>query len=184
MPVAKLQRGFARLDALEGRLCVPVNLIARNDFVRSYFTAVSRLGDGIAWYAMLAVLPIAFGDAAWRPTLVMTLTALIGVLIYKLLKDNLVRERPFASHLDVNPVTKPLDQYSFPSGHTMHATAFIVQLSTYYPDVMWLMLPFAVSVALSRVVLGLHYPSDVLAGVLIGWALARTSLLLAAGLPV
>lgn len=183
MPVVKLQRGFARLDALEGRLCVPVNLIARNEFVRSYFTAVSRLGDGIAWYAMLVVLPVAFGESAWRPTLIMTVTALIGVLLYKLLKESLVRERPFASHLDVNPVTQPLDQYSFPSGHTMHATAFIVQLAVYYPDVMWLMLPFAVSVAVSRVILGLHYPSDVLAGVLIGWALARTSLLLAAGLP-
>lgn len=184
MPVARLQRGFARLDALEGRLCVPVNLIARNEFVRGYFTAISRLGDGVAWYAMLAVLPLVFGPPAWGPTAAMALTALVGVALYKALKTTLVRERPFASHLNVEPITKPLDQNSFPSGHTMHATAFIVQLAWYFPDVMWLMLPFAISVAASRVVLGLHYPSDVLAGVVIGWALARLSLVLAAGLGV
>lgn len=181
MPVMRLQRGFARLDALEGRLCVPVNLIARNEFVRSYFTAVSSLGDGIAWCAMLAVLPMAFGAAAWEPTLAMGVTALVGVLIYKLLKSTLVRERPFASHLDVEPVTTPLDRHSFPSGHTMHATAFIVQLAHYFPEVMWLMLPFAVSVAASRVVLGLHYPTDVAAGALVGWALARISLFVVGG---
>jgi undecaprenyl-diphosphatase len=182
MPVSRLQSGFARLDALEGRLCAPVNLIGRNEFVRSYFTAVSRLGDGVAWYAMLVVLPIAFGASAWGPTLAMTITALIGVLIYKRLKSTLVRERPFASHLDVEPVTAPLDTYSFPSGHTMHATAFIVQLGHYYPDVMWLMLPFAVSVAASRVALGLHYPTDVFAGMLIGWAMAKISLTIVLGI--
>ena len=176
MWVARLQRGLARLDALEGRLCIPVNLTARNEFVRSYFTAVSQFGDGIAWYAMLLVLPLVYGPAASGPSLAMAATALVGVAFYKLLKSTLVRERPFAVHLDVQPVTDPLDQYSFPSGHTMHATAFIVQLGHYFPAVMWLLVPFAVSVAASRVVLGLHYPTDVVAGAAVGWALAQVSL--------
>lgn len=176
MPAIRLVRGFARLDALEGRFCVPCNEIARIPLVRHYFTLVSRLGDGIAWYAMLGVLPLVYGRPALTPALAMGLTALIGVGLYKVLKSSLVRERPFASHLGVQPLTAPLDRYSFPSGHTMHAVAFIVQLAAYFPEVMWLMLPFAVSVAASRVVLGLHYPSDVLAGAVVGWALGRGSL--------
>ncbi len=60
----------------------------------------------------------------------------------------------------------------------MHAMAFMVMLLHYYPAVMLIMLPFAVSVAISRVALGLHYPSDVAAGALIGWVLARLSLLI------
>ena len=47
--------GFQRLDALELKLCLPFNGIARRPLVRAYFAAVSRLGDGVAWYAMLAV---------------------------------------------------------------------------------------------------------------------------------
>ncbi len=182
VPAGRLESGFSRLDAFEGRLCIPCNEFARIRPVGLYFTAVSRLGDGIAWYAMLAVLPLVYGFSAVLPTLAMGLTALVGVLLYKVLKATLVRERPFASHMGVEPVTPPLDRHSFPSGHTMHAVAFTVQLAVYFPQVAWIMLPFAVSVALSRVILGLHYPTDVMAGAAVGWGLAQTSLLLAAAL--
>ena len=175
-----LAGSFQRLDELEGKLCVPCNDMARIPVVRYYFAAVSRLGNGIAWYAMLAVLPLVFGLSAVVPTLHMGLTSLVVVALHRLLKQKLVRERPYSSHAGVRPVTTPLDRYSFPSGHTMHACAFIVMLGHYFPAVMWIMLPFAVSVALSRVILGLHYPSDVLAGAVVGWVLARSSLALLA----
>ena len=125
---------------------------------------------------MLVVLPLAFGSQAIVASVHMGLTALAGVAVYKLLKNTLVRERPFASHSGVEPVARPLDRYSFPSGHTMHAASFLAMLGHYHPDIMWIMLPFGISVAASRVILGLHYPSDVLVGALIGWSLARASI--------
>lgn len=177
--------GFARLDAFEGRFCIPCNDFARLPGVGTYFRVVSRLGDGMGWYTTLATLPVVFGLSAIRPVAHMGVTALVGVALYKLLKTALVRERPFASHAGVQPVTAPLDRYSFPSGHTMHAACFLTLLGVYFPPVMWLLLPFGVSVAASRVVLGLHYPSDVAAGALIGWLLARISLVLVPpGIPV
>lgn len=173
-----LPAAFARLDSLEVRLCLPVNSAARFPLVRNYFAAVSRLGDGVAWYTLLAVLPLVTGGSAIVPCLHMALTGLAGVGIYKFLKQRLLRERPFHSHRGVRALVNPLDRYSFPSGHTLHAVSFTVMLANYYPQLMWAVAPFAASVALSRVVLGLHYPTDVLAGGLLGWLLAASSLAL------
>ncbi|WP_155518951.1 phosphatase PAP2 family protein, partial [Xanthomonas euvesicatoria] len=75
----------------------------------------------------------------------------------------------------------PLDEFSFPSGHTLHAVSFSIVALAYYPWLAPLLVPFSAGVALSRVVLGLHYPSDVLAATLIGVLLASLSLW---GLPV
>ena len=57
---------------------------------------------------------------------------------------------------------------AFPSGHTLHAVAFTLVALAHYPVLAWLLMPFTASVAVSRVVLGLHYPSDVLAATAIG----------------
>ena len=72
--------------------------------------------------------------------------------------------------------TAPLDKYSFPSGHTLHATAFSIVVLYYMPELGWLVIPFALLVAMSRIILGLHYPTDVLAGALIGALLSTVAL--------
>jgi undecaprenyl-diphosphatase len=72
----------------------------------------------------------------------------------------------------------PLDKFSFPSGHTLHAVLFSVVALNYYPQLSVILLPFTLMIALSRVVLGLHYPSDVIAGALIGALIAGISFLL------
>jgi undecaprenyl-diphosphatase len=60
----------------------------------------------------------------------------------------------------------------------MHAVSFAILFTAHVPVMIWLMAPFAALVALSRVVLGLHYPSDVLVGAVLGAALACSSLAL------
>lgn len=170
---------FSRLDAWETGFCQRCNRIGTVPLVRRYFSLMSRLGDGIAWYTMLLLLPIWAGTPAIGPALHMGATALAGVLIYKFIKAMLNRERPFASNGAVQALLPPLDRYSFPSGHTLHAVAFSIMLAHYYPALLVAALPFALSVALSRVVLGLHYPTDVLAGALLGAVIANASLLFA-----
>jgi undecaprenyl-diphosphatase len=73
---------------------------------------------------------------------------------------------------------KTLDQFSFPSGHTMHAVGFSIVALSYHPELFWLLVPFAALVALSRPILGLHYPSDVVAGAALGALIASISLTL------
>ncbi len=175
MPGLRISANFARLDAFEVRLCRPVNAIGKTIPVCTYFRFVSRIGDWPLWVGVLVALPLVLGREALGPVVHMSLTAIAGIIIYKILKRMLLRERPFASHSDVCLFSQPMDRYSFPSGHTLQATSFMVMLATFYPTLMWLLLPVAISIALSRVVLGLHYPTDVIAGAIIGFLLAKIS---------
>ncbi|MEM7763398.1 MAG: phosphatase PAP2 family protein [Pseudomonadota bacterium] len=140
------------------------------------FRAVSRLGDGVIWYGLLSILALLGGLPAAKAMLHVGLTALLGVVIYGFLKNRLVRQRPFISHGEIICRIAPLDQYSFPSGHTLHAVLFTIMFIHYAPALAAVLVPFAILVALSRVVLGLHYPSDVLVGAVLGGMLAYGSL--------
>lgn len=124
------------------------------------------------WYGLMLMLPAIYGSQALTVSLRMALTGLVGVVIYKLLKSRLARTRPFEAHAGIYPGTPPLDRDSFPSGHTLHAVGFTLVATAYYPELVWLLAPVAGLVALSRIVLGLHYPTDVVAGAAIGTALA------------
>ena len=178
MKAGSLNGWVARVDAAEYGVCRTLNSCATHAPVRRLFQAVSRLGDGVLWYALLATLPLVAGRSAVRPCLVMALVGLLGVGIYKLLKRTFVRERPFITHDAIELGAAPLDRYSVPSGHTLHAVAFTWQATAHFPALAWVLVPFTVLVSASRVVLGLHYPSDVLVGATIGGLLAELGLAL------
>ena len=67
---------------------------------------------------------------------------------------------------------KPIDQYSFPSGHTLHAVALTLVIIAHFPTFTTLLLPLTLLIAVSRIILGLHYPTDVALGAVIGAVLA------------
>jgi undecaprenyl-diphosphatase len=168
---------FRTFDEYELGLCLRLNRASAWPSLRGVFRVASRLGDGVFWYTLMALLPVLFGTGAWLASVHMAVVGVTGVLLYKLLKTRMVRERPFVTHAAINLGTAPLDQYSFPSGHTLHAVSFTLVATAYYPVLAWLLLPFAALVMLSRVVLGLHYPTDVVAGAVIGALLAYASFL-------
>jgi len=94
-----------------------------------------------------------------------------------MLKGTTRRERPYHWATGITAAVPLLDRYSFPSGHTLHAVSFTVVALHYYPQLAWILVPFTLLVASSRVVLGLHYPSDVLAAVGIGFVLGYAGIL-------
>ena len=167
---------FQRMDQHELRLCLAFNRFSQNKTVRQLFSVVSRLGNGVFWYVMILLLPFIYGGDTWKVSLVMTITGLVGVLIYKLLKTTLIRQRPCIYHAAIFQGTEMLDYYSFPSGHTLHAFSFSVMAIAAFPELWILLAPFTLLVALSRVVLGLHYPTDVAAGAALGILLGMTSI--------
>lgn len=168
---------FRRVDAFEHAWCLKLNRGCNVRLVRSFFTVVSRLGDGVFWYVLVLSLPFVYGEAGEMPALRMAIVGFTGLALYKYLKSRLVRERPYISLTGIVPGTKALDRYSFPSGHTLHAVGFTTLIVASFPELALLVVPFALLVAASRVVLGLHYPTDVLAGAMIGASLAGLSMI-------
>jgi undecaprenyl-diphosphatase len=173
-------RGWlSRFTAWEHRLAIRFNRPNRRRFLSAFFGLVSRLGDGLFWYLLMAALLILEGVAALEPVLVMILTGIVGTLAYKGIKATTTRQRPCQRHPGIRLTTLPLDLYSFPSGHTLHAVGFTVVASAYYPALTPWLAGFALLVAASRLILGLHYLSDVLVGALIGGTIALAGLYLA-----
>ena len=167
-----------RMQQFDCNVCVAVNHTSQYALIRDCFRCVSRLGDGVFWYSLMFGILMVQGKEGVIPVLHMAIAGLVGTLLYKWLKGQTLRPRPYAVRPDICLIGRPLDKFSFPSGHTLHAVVFSTVALSYYPQLSIIVLPFTVMVGLSRVVLGLHYPSDVVAGALIGGLIAGLSFLI------
>lgn len=173
-------RSLDRIAHWDLQLCVKLNRVCYRLTWRVLFRCISVLGDGIAWYALMAVLLLRDRNEAVIPVLHMMTVGLLCTAAYKLLKARTSRPRPYQVHQSIRHFIAPLDRFSFPSGHTLHAVAFSLIAASYYPALAAVLTVFSLLVAASRVVLGLHYPSDVVAGAMIGGGIALASLRLVA----
>jgi undecaprenyl-diphosphatase len=137
-------------------------------WVRVWMTSSSRAGDGWLWGSMAIPILWLGGQRRYEAMAVLASAALTGIVVFLLLKRMCSRARP----CEIAPIRwkelVPPDRFSFPSGHSITAFAMVVPLSLFYPTFMMELMFCAVSVASSRVVLGLHFLSDVVAGSLMG----------------
>lgn len=167
-----------RFHEWDMRTCTTVNRWAWHRWLRAYFVAVSRIGDGWAWYALIAGVALWGGEKSAQAALHLAAAAVFSLLLYKTMKRFTKRPRPFARHPHIVPWTAALDEFSFPSGHTLHAVTLSIIAVHYLPVLAVVLVPLAMSIALSRLVLGMHYPSDVLAASMIGAVIAGGSIFL------
>lgn len=159
---------FAYINHADTSFSLLVNKACHQKLIKQLFSLVSRLGNGVFWYILILLIPFAYGIEMLHVSLQMMLTGLIGLAIYKLVKSKTTRLRPYNSHPEIILGTTPLDQYSFPSGHTLHAVGFSIIAIHYIPELSIILVPFTILTAFSRIVLGLHYPTDVIAGAFVG----------------
>jgi len=141
-------------------------------WIRVWMLCATRGGDGWLWYGMGLVVLLFGGQQRFAAVVAGALAEGAGITIFLRLKKATGRQRPVAIEPHCWATLLPPDQFSFPSGHTITAFAVAVALSLFYPSLAAGLLFCAVSVAASRILLGMHFLSDVLAGAAIGSALA------------
>ena len=171
----KLKLYINQLHHVDSHLCITFNKTSHNILIRNFFKGISRLGDGVFWYSLMVLMLCLDQARALLPVCHMVAVGLIGTLIYKWLKVRTLRPRPFNVYQQISLRSIPLDQFSFPSGHTLHAVIFSMVAIHYYPMLATALIPFTILIGLSRPILGLHYPSDVLVGGLIGMLISIIS---------
>ncbi len=146
-------------------------------WVRVWMLFATRAGNGWMWYGWgLAVLT--FGDSnRFIAILSSAFSVAVGAAVFLALKQRIGRKRPCELGRVCWVSLLPPDRFSFPSGHTITAFAVVTPLIYFYPSLIGVLLFCALSVAASRIVLGMHFLSDVLAGCAIGCGLGYISLL-------
>ncbi len=135
---------------------------------RVWMLCATRGGDGWLWYTMGLVVVLFGGMHGVRAVVAASLATVAGIGCFVALKRVIRRPRPCAIATHCWADLLPPDQFSFPSGHSITAFAMAVGLGLFFPSLLAGLLFCAVSIAISRVVLGMHFLSDVIAGSGIG----------------
>ena len=137
----RFDAGMRALALWDEAWCLRFNHAAAIPWLCTLFRAVSRLGDGIAWYALMAGL-LAVNGATTMPTVLhMAAVGAAGFGMYKWLKARTLRPRPYEVQTAIRRGANALDRFSFPSGHTLHAVSFSIVVVSYYPTAAWLVVP-------------------------------------------
>ena len=147
-------------------------------WIRVWMTAATRAGDGWLWYALGVLLLAAGGEQRWPALASAALAVAAGIALFTILKRTFRRSRPSELGPHCWSDLLPPDQFSFPSGHTITAFAMAASLSAFYPGLLIPLSFCAASVAASRVVLGMHFVTDVIAGAGIGVLLGNQAAML------
>ena len=166
------------------RIMMRVNCWRPPRWLRLWMIAATRGGDGWLWCAMGLMVATLGGPERFHALLAAMVAVSLGIALFLMLKRAFGRKRPCALQPHCWATLLPPDQFSFPSGHTITAFAMAVSLGMYYPALLPGLMFCAASIALSRILLGMHFLSDVVAGSTLGAFLGYSSAVLLRSLPI
>ena len=161
-----------RFKWFDDKLIELINDRIKSDFLDRFMLKFTNLG-GVIFTTCFILFLILFGDERIRSIGVQgAATLMISQIITYSLKSLLSRERPYNILKNLNTFGITLKDYSFPSGHTSASFSIATTIAFNIPRLSIIVLTIALVVGVSRVYLGVHYPTDVAAGIIIGIASA------------
>ena len=129
---------------------------------------ISHTGDGI-YYVIIGIIVALLEPVVGLAFFITGVIAFaIELPLYVVLKNSIKRRRPDDVIAEFVAFLIPSDKFSFPSGHTAAAFVMATLISFYYPSFSLLAYTLASVIGFSRVLLGVHFPSDIVAGALLG----------------
>ncbi|MDQ0231152.1 phosphatase PAP2 family protein [Metabacillus malikii] len=159
---------FTNMYDFECRLFRSVNRHYDQKLLNFYFRHITHLGGAIATISISLLLIFFTRGLVQFISIASAASLLISHLPVALVKKLYPRKRPYIALMETKVTDNPLQDHSFPSGHTTAIFSVIIPFILFIPELSLVLLPLAFSVAVSRMYLGLHYPSDVLVGCLLG----------------
>lgn len=163
---------LAFIHSSDIRMMQRVNRWRAPRWVRIWVLAATRAGDGWLWVSAGIAIALWGGPERYRALGTAGVVALLAALLFLALKRLAVRKRPCHFEPHCWATLLPPDRFSLPSGHTLMAFALAGSIAAFYPSSASGLYLCAFSIGLSRILLGMHFLSDVAAGAALGWWLA------------
>lgn len=155
------------MSQIDDKLFLKIFKDNRRGYFKSFMKLMSRLGDGYVWaflYFSLYMFRIKYAILYFARA---AASVFICIFVFLYIKSFFSRMRPYKKH-DKIPIMYPPDKHSFPSGHTMVGFAISFSVGSYSFGSAILFYTIASLIAFSRVYVGLHYPLDVICGIVLG----------------